>query len=1165
MQERDGYARVEMSAQGSDGVLSTGRPAPSRNRRVGVILAGFALALVLLCLPATAGAATAWWHVSTVSKPTTIKPGGEGTIVVRAVNLGYESISSATVPVALGMTLPEGLKATEISGKVGSENLNYSPLGEVECASLPELKCEWKGAEPLQPFEVIEVTIDVTAGATAGHEPVSATISGGQPAACEKVRFSGGFTTPTCNAHGVSGPHTGKYESVESSTPVPAASAEADIEVGEAATPFGIANYSLDLEAGDGSADSQAGANLFQMTTLLDPNQTAIPDQPPALLRNVRVNLPPGLVGNATVLPQCTEIQFNAILEENQNQCPPGAAVGVASVTAVISLGAHESKPETYTVPIFNMVPHVGEPARFGFELEKVATFVDTSLRTGSDYGVVASLNNLSQLAGIISSSVTLWGTPGDPRHDNSRGWSCVSGGVWAVGLPACTAEEQKEPKPFLRLPTSCTGPLTNWLEAESWNGQATGTVHPTVIEPASGLTGCESVPSGATMQLSPETSAASSATGLNTTVTVPQNAAMAPNGVGNADLRDATIQLPEGLIVNPAAAGGLEACSESAVGLLASDSSASEQQFTPTIDSPFCPSAAKIGTVTVRTPLLEHPLQGGVYLAAQNANPFGSLVAMYVVAEDPVSGVLIKVAGEVALDATTGRLTAAFRNLPQAPVEEIALHFFGGERAPLSTPSACGGYEATGSFVPWSSSNSIHAPSTFDITSGPSGSACPAGRPFSPGIVAGTNTNQAGTFSPLNTVISREDGQQEIQSVRFTTAPGVAAILTGVPLCAEQQANEGTCAAQSQIGVASTTVGVGGHPFEISGGRVYLTAPYAGAPFGLSVAIPAKAGPYDLGKGACDCVVVRGRVEVNRTTAQVTVTTDNSGPFAIPQILDGIKVQARRIAVSINRQNFIFNPTSCVPNRITAGLTSYEGGSANLEQPFQTANCARLKFTPTLTATTGARGTKATGASLTTRLTEPAYLAGSQANIAKVKVDLPRQLPSELRTLQRACPFATFQQNPALCRPESIVGHAIVHTPVVPVPLTGPAYLVSHGGEAFPALTIILQGYGLTIELVGITDIKKGVTSEAFQTVPDVPFSTFELVLPAQPFPALASFLPAKAHGSFCGQTLSMPTAFVAANGAEIHTTTKVGTTGCKVAKKKAKKKASKKSAKKK
>jgi len=310
-----------------------------------------------------------------------------------------------------------------------------------------------------------------------------------------------------------------------------------------------------------------------------------------------------------------------------------------------------------------------------------------------------------------------------------------------------------------------------------------------------------------------------------------------------------------------------------------------------------------------------------------------------------------------------------------------------------------------------------------------------------------------------------------------------------------------------------------------------------------------AKVGPFDLGT-----VVLRFALRIDPYTARVSVDPTASEP--IPTIIQGIVTHVRDIRVYIDRNNFTLNPTSCNPLAISSTLTSNLGAGATITSPFQAASCASLKFAPKFTVSTSGKTSRARGASLSVKLTYPQGPAGTYANIAKVKVDLPKQLPSRLTTLQKACTAAQFNANPAGCPPASLIGHAKATTPLIPVPLEGPAYFVSHGGEAFPSLIMVLQGYGVTIDLVGSTFISKaGITSSAFKTVPDQPVGSFELTLPEGKYSALA------ANGNLCKTKLAMPTAFVAQNGAEIHTTTPIKTTGCPKGKKqaKAKKKAHK------
>ena len=313
-------------------------------------------------------------------------------------------------------------------------------------------------------------------------------------------------------------------------------------------------------------------------------------------------------------------------------------------------------------------------------------------------------------------------------------------------------------------------------------------------------------------------------------------------------------------------------------------------------------------------------------------------------------------------------------------------------------------------------------------------------------------------------------------------------------------------------------SVGVGGHPYTVTGGKDYLTGPYNGtsgctvgeagcAPFGLTFEVPAKAGPFDLANTKdnhppCDCIVVRGKVEVNPLTAALTITSNPPGtPDAIPTSIEGIPLEIQDVNATTTRADFQFNPTNCSKMQAVGTLHSSVGGTDTVGVPYQVTNCGALKFGPKFAVSTSGKTSRANGASLAVKLTYPSAPFGSQANIARVKVELPKQLPSRLTTLQKACTNATFEADPARCPAASIVGHAKAITPLIPVPLEGPAYFVSHGGEAFPSLVLVLQGYGVTIDLVGTTFIDKaGITSSTFKTVPDQPVNTFELTLPGGP-----------------------------------------------------------------
>jgi hypothetical protein len=1110
---------------------------------------------------------------------------GGGRLAVTVINVGDATANAAASPLEFIDRLPAGLQAVSVEARNGVDGRNFGPP---ECAvkSSREVRCTLAGtyeipacvscgtqAEILPklvpPFAQMEVVIGVAV----------------QPEA----------KTGELNEASVSG---GGAPVAQISRPITVAQ-----NVGEA-TPFGVEDYELSPEEVGGSTDAQAGSHPFQLTTTLNLNENAF-GQPAALAKDLTFKLPAGLVGNPTAFPRCTLEQFAAITGE-ANQCPAASVLGVA-VVSYLNSSSPAAVVNTGATPIFNLEPAPGEAARFGFEPASLPVFLSASVRTGEDYGVTVHVANILETVSFVANSVTFWGVPGDPRHDDARSGVCLDESQGIKDVKPCTHLEESSPPPFLALPTSCSGkPLQTEVLGDSWAEPAREVSPSPDPSAAMGmLDGCGLLPFGSQIRVSADLEAASKPSGLKVDVHVPQEEALNGTGLAPADLRNITVALPPGVHLNPSASDGLEACSQGLVGftgmsgeinpgsetatftpfvpgdiyakVAAGDGSlpASEGTLSPGLN--FCSNASKIGEVTIHSPLLpvNQPLTGFVYLAAQESNPFGSLMALYIVAEDPISGTVVKLPGEVTLckgageviDGMTcealGQIVTKFANNPQLPFEDAELHFFGGERAPLATPTRCGANTTNALFEPWTndatSHEDLHSSSTFDITSGPNGTPCPGAQlPFSPTLAGGATNVNAGAFSPFTATMSRSSGEQNLQSLEVHLPPGLSGILTGVELCPEPQANEGKCGANSLIGETTVSVGVGGEPYTVSGGKFYLTGPYNGsgactvgqsgcAPFGITFVVPAKAGPFDFAKTAhnhpaCDCVLVRGKIEINPLTAAITITSNPPGtPDSIPTSLEGVPLEIQHVNAITTRNNFQFNPTNCAKMEVTGTIHSSEGGTDTIGVPFQVTNCKNLNFTPKFKVSTNAHTSKAKGASLTATVSEPVGSLGTQSNLARVKVDLPKQLPSRLTTLQKACTAKQFEANPAACPSESKIGYAKVITPLVPVPLVGPAIFVSHGGEAFPSLEIVLQGYGVEIVLVGSTFISKsGITSTTFKTVPDQPFSSFSLTLPTGKFSALTAL------GNVCAEKLTMPTEFVAQNGAEIHQTTPIGVTGC-------------------
>ena len=843
------------------------------------------------------------------------------------------------------------------------------------------------------------------------------------------------------------------------------------------------------------------------------------------VLRDVEVVLPVGFAGYPVNVKTCDPVQLELEV------CPVDAQIG----TIEVALRGSPKEDIVFLFPVYNMVPPPGETAVFGFVFSGYISG-DLVVSLGPDYRVHARATNV--ITGtefdhkeLLRQSLTVWGVPADPSHDPQRGLSCrqfASSEFFVRGEESCSGggvAANENAVPYLVNPTQCGGgPLkAELVGVRSWENETA----PKAEASVGPFTGCESLKFAPTISVAPEQTQATIPTGYEVDLRVPQTEGA--EGLATADLKDAVVRMPAGVVLSPSAANGLVACTEAQVGLGA--------------ESPVeCPNASKLAVVSLATPALSSELKGALYLGGPAAGP---------ITEPPFTvyltlaghGVLVKVRGTATPDPVTGQITTVFDENPELPFSELKLQLTGGSRATLANPSTCGQFEAQSALTPWTTPFEPAAtPSSppFTITG------CGPPR-FEPAFEVGTTSNQAGGYSPLSVTFSREDADEDLGGISVTTPPGLSGNLSGIPLCGEPQAAEGTCPAASQIGEVTAGAGPGPEPVFIKGGRVFLTGPYDGAPFGLSIDVSERAGPLDLGSGACDCEVVRATVSVNPQTAQLTVTNGS-----LPTGKYGIPFQVKEVNVVINRPDFVFNPTNCSALSVTGTLASTEGLRAQVASHFQVTNCAALSFKPNFKVSTSGRTTKSGGASLIATLTYPKAVFGSQANIAQVKVDLPRALPSRLTTLQKACTAGQFEKDPGGCPSASIVGYARAVTPILPVALEGPAYFVSHGGEAFPSLIVVLQGYGVTVDLVGTTFIsKKGITSSTFKTVPDVPVGSFQLVLPQGRYSALA------ANGNLCksASKLLMPTKFVAQDGAVLEQETKIRITGCPPARPKAKK----------
>jgi hypothetical protein len=998
-------------------------------------------------------------------------------MTVTAINVGGAATDGSTV--TLEGTLPSSLAATSVSGYDAYAS-PFAGSGEgaapLTCAALPTLSCSYSGI--VDPGDMLVMRIDLDVGESAAANVSRATVSGG--GAPEASR-------DTVNAI--------------SSTPAP----------------FGPVPGSLLAAA----STDQAGAhgNITEAFTMA----TDEPDAVPVDAKDLRFDLPPGFAGATVGLPRCTMGRVLR-LEREPDACPADTMVGMASLTINTQAGAGGGDFALVT-PVYNIAPTPGEAAAFGINALVLPVRLDVSILSNGNYALRVAVPDMNESAAALSAVVTIWGVPADHSGPGGNGETTVFG--QSFGGPN-TGETRSA---LLTNPQQCGEALAARMSADPWTSPGAFVFSGPV--PMGVFAGCDQLEFEPTFSMLADNLEAGVPSGYTLELRVPQNDE--PSGLATPDVKSVKLKLPAGVVVSPSTASGLAACSSSQ---FYGDQHGTQEPAPPA----GCPRASQIGTAEAETPALALPLHGEVFLGEPECDPCtpqdagtGRMIRLFVqlVAEGE-SPIVVKLEGRSTIDQLSGQITITFADQPQLPFRMLRLALADGSRAALANPRACGPLTTAIDVTPWSAPFSADSVTGFGFEVNQQ---C-FGAQFDPGFLAGTTSIQAGGYSPFTVSITRGDHDQFLGGLELQLAPGLLGKLASVPLCEEPQAADGTCNGESLIGHLQILAGPGAMPMAIVGGKVFLTSGYEGAPFGLSIVIPALAGPYTLaGTTGAGTVVVRASVGINANDASIVIKSD-----PLPAVLDGIPLQLRAVDMTIDRNQFMFDPTNCARLAISGSLSSVDGSRSAVATPFEVANCAALPFKPALSAWTQAKTSKADGASLHIHL-----VSGSgQANIAKLRVDLPKQLPARLTTLQQACRAAVFAANPASCPSASVVGSASVRTPVLKGVLSGPAYLISHGGAAFPDLEMVLQGDGVALVLDGSTYIRQGITSSTFNAVPDVPISSFDLALPEGPHSALATSLPRKSRRSLCGRSLAMPTRITGQNGAVIEQARKVSVAGC-------------------
>lgn len=872
------------------------------------------------------------------------------------------------------------------------------------------------------------------------------------------------------------------------------------------------------LTGPDGKFSRQAGAHPDFTTTIdfpVDPDAVvdgrATPG-PPEAVHAIDVDLPRGLVGNPQAAETCDPVGLANPGVGGAN-CPVGAQIGVAEGVTV----GFTEEPVVFKVPLFNVAHGPDVPARFGFNYAGAVSVIDARVRPG-DYGISSGSAAISEAMAVQSIKLTFWGVPADPSHDTSR---AERGGIIDEHAPVAS---QSPRVPFLSSPTSCAdAPASFTIRGDSWENRGAFDVRtlsaddhgtPFVFE------GCEQLPFDPTIDVKPVSRVADAPTGLNVDLRVPQTDD--PDGFATADVRRVVMTLPRGMSVSPSSAAGLGACSPAQIGL-------------GTHDTPSCPDSAKLGKVTIDTPLLPDPLVGDVILATQDDNPFRSLIALYIVAKGP--GFHLKLPGRIDLDPSTGQLVATFDNTPQLPFSRLQVAFQGGSTAPLATPVSCGVYNTHVEITSWASPVPVALDSPMRIDQG---CAAPA---FAPSFTAGTSNAMAGQSSPFVLTLTRADRMPYLSGISAALPPGLLAQIGSVTQCGADAAATGACPADSRIGSTAVLSGPGAQPLALTG-SVYLTGPYNNpetgqhAPFGLSIAVPTagQAGPFDLG-----VVVVRAGIYVDRK-ANVTVKSD-----PLPTIVQGIPLRLRQVVVRIDRPKFMFNPTSCSTSSVFGSFTALGGAVSEQAVPFRPGGCGALELKQKL-------GVKFTGRHSTTDGTHPGVRAtltdpGGGSNLDKVEVKLPLSVALDPENAQQLCkPLERLALN---CPKGSIVGTATAKS-VLPHALTGPVYFVEGRRKtrtgrtvaSLPKLWIPLSGDGVTVDLdadSSVDSIQRLVTT--FHDIPDAPITSFTLKLNG----GKHGILVVSGRPGACERDKTIQGRFTGQNGETRRWTSQVAIEGCK------------------
>jgi hypothetical protein len=821
------------------------------------------------------------------------------------------------------------------------------------------------------------------------------------------------------------------------------------------------------------------GITDFTLNTLAVP--TGFPD---GFIKEIVIDTPEGLNVNPEATPvKCTVAQMEEEPKTPVPACPLASIVGFNYLTVATESPSVPGKcdfeaplgvPDKCIVariklPVYNVVPFDGVPSMVAFPTKNV----------GEPAFVVGDLDPTDQHITFTISGIH----PPDATHPPIIGSRLVFNGKATTGFK----------ESYLTLPTVCGVPEAAELHVTSHEGASDAE---TVTLPYT-AEGCGKAELPFHMELAASSSGSTdSPEPASVDVQMPdQLEPLAP--VANSHLLTAKVTLPEGAGINPSLANGLKPCTD-------------DEFNRGTDDNVECPIESHIGSIQVQSNALDQELEGDVYVAEpknQEASS-GEQFRVFLHAFNTRYGVNVRLIGHVFPNLQTGQLTVVVPENPQAPFNSFKVNIDGGARGALTTPNTCGPHTTTAKFVPWARQNEEVEPESgnpqFSLTTLPGGGPCPntlGGRPFSPSYKAGTTGTKAGAYKPFELHITRPDGAQEIREVDVDLPPGMVAKLKGVAYCSEadiaatakqsgkaEQADP-SCPASSLVGTSSIDAGAGPTPFR-TGGNVYLAGPYKGAPISMVFVTPAVAGPYDLGT-----VVVRAAINLDPERAEVHAVSD-----PIPYVFGGVKLDIRSIDVSISRQNFTLNPTTC-RTAFKVGSSIFGGGSnpanpaawfaVHPSNEFRATECKALKYKPSFEARIlGGKGHMQRGDNPKFRAVLDARKG--DANTQRAAFILPNATILDQAHIKTVC--TRVQLAASSCPKNSIYGNAQATSPLLDGKLKGPVYLTS-SDNPLPDLLVDLKGQ-VNVRLRGVISSEHGRLKTVFNKTPDVAVDKFTMTM---------------------------------------------------------------------